>query len=217
METAGEFIPAPFWRRLVARSLDLLVCVPLTFIAIVPVALVMLPLMLLGSEDAVSSLGAFACFLIAYVLVEYFLLRRRSGQTLGKGLLGLRVIDAGDTDGSHPITARSALLRMLVLIGPLMVALAGFYLTYDSATGTSTSAAVDALLWVWVAVLGICTVTALMDRRSRRGLHDTVSGTRVVRAQRRGVDLRKDLAMLVPGRVSLEKHPPSAVTLTKPL
>ena len=218
MEFAVEFAPAPFWRRLVARTIDLLVCVPLTFIAAIPLTLVLFPLTFVMAEDAWSSMGAFLCFVVAYALVEYFLLRRRSGQTLGKGLLGLRVLDAADRDGTGSISGASALRRMLVLIGPLLAALAAFYLTYDSSTGTSDSAVADLLVWLWVIVLAACAVAAIVDRRTHRGLHDTVSGTRVVRAERRGIALKEDLKMMVPGRVSLEKRPPAApVTLTKTL
>jgi hypothetical protein len=64
-------------------------------------------------------------------------------------------------------------------------------------------------------VLALSAVTVAVDRSARRGVHDAVAGTRVVRAQKRGVDLRKDLMMLVPGRVSLEKDPPAPVNLTK--
>lgn len=210
-----EFMPAPFWRRVVARTIDMLVCIPLTFIAAIPLVILLLPLLLITSDDAASSLGAFLCFFVAYTLVEYFLLRRRSGQTLGKGLLGLRVLDTADTDGTGAISARTALLRMLVLMGPLMGGLAMYYITYDEELGTSESALAEWLVQLWAWSLVVSALVALVDRNARRGLHDLTARTRVVRAQRRGIDMREDLKMLVPGKVSLEKHTPPPVILTK--
>lgn len=211
-----EFVPAPFWRRFVARTLDLLICIPLTFVAAIPVAIVMLPLLLVMSTDSYSSLGAFMSFVVAFTLVEYFLLRRRSGQTLGKGLLGLRVLEADDLTGKGAVSAKTALVRLAVLTGPLMAALAVFYLTYDEVTETSDNPVSTGLLYLWMAVLAGSALSATIDRRLRRGLHDMAAGTRVVRAHQRNIDLREDLMMLVPGKVNLEKRPaPTPITLTK--
>lgn len=217
MSAAALFVPAPFWRRLVARSIDLTVCFGLTFVAVIPLVIPTLILSIVIGEDRATSLGAFACFVLAYVAVEYYLLRRRGGQTLGKGLLGLRVLDVRDPDGSKPVTARAALLRMAVFIGPFIAYCAAYYLTYDSATDTYNTV-VDALIYLWFAILAGSALTAALDRVAHRGLHDFVAGTRVVRAQTRGVDLRQDLMMLVPGKVDLTKYPAPAapVTLAKP-
>lgn len=87
MSAAALFVPAPFWRRLVARSIDLTVCFGLTFVAVIPLVIPTLILSIVIGEDRATSLGAFACFVLAYVAVEYYLLRRRGGQTLGKGAL----------------------------------------------------------------------------------------------------------------------------------
>lgn len=153
------------------------------------------------------------CFVVAYVLIEYFLLRRRSGQTLGKGLLGLRVISLDGTPHGA-VSARSGLLRMAFLIGPFILSTAVFYITYEAATETSDSAAYDALLVLWMAVIVATAIAALADRSRHRGLHDLLAGTRVVRTQPRGIDLGRDLKMLVPGKVNLEKDAP-VVNLTK--
>lgn len=207
--TETMFLPAPFWRRLVARSIDLVVCMGLTFVAVIPALAIVLPLSLVIGEDAAINIGCLLCFVLAYVLVEYFLLRRRGGQTLGKGLLGLRVLDVGDVKATGHISARAALLRMAVLIGPIILSTAAFYATYrDSASNTAQGNVVsDTLIGVWFAVLAVSALTAVLDRRQRRGLADFAAGTRVVRAQTRGIKVGQDLMMLVPGKVSLEKHP----------
>lgn len=214
----AQFVPAPFWRRLFARTIDLLICIPLTFAAIIVVLIPTLGLMPLLGEERATALGAFICFVLAYVAIEYFLLRRRGGQTLGKGLLGLRVLNSHDDSGTKPITNRAALMRMAILIGPMILGLAAFYITYDAVTETSTSPVVDGLLYLWFLVLFACAVSAVLDRGARRGLHDFAAGTRVVRAQKRGVSLREDLAMLVPGKVDMTKYraPAALLTMTKP-
>lgn len=223
------FVPAPFWRRLLARLIDFAIAVPITFVAIVPVFVVMLPVLLLAEGDAATSVGAFTCFLIAYALIEYFLLRRRSGQTLGKGLLGLRVVPAGVADQAadrlavpyavtkggrtSAISGLSALIRMLVVTGPFLLSIAIFYAT-NGADAEDPTPLADAVLYVWIGSLLVSTITVLVDRGGRRGLHDMAARTRVVRTQRRGVALKADLRMLVPGRVDLEKDSPT-VTLWK--
>ncbi len=75
----AQFVPAPFWRRLVARTIDLFACRALTFVAIVPIVI---PALIRGAiigQDLPTSLGAFLAFLLAFVAIEYFLLRRRGG------------------------------------------------------------------------------------------------------------------------------------------
>lgn len=212
-----DYVPAPFWRRLIARFIDLAICVPLTFaclIVVVPLTLILAPFM---SDDAWSSFAAFLCYFMAYALVEYFLLRRRSGQTLGKGLLGLRVVPAAstnDTAATQGVSARSALARMGVLIGPFVLTLALYYATYDSTRDDDgLTPAADVAFYGWLLVLAACALTAALDRTTRRGLHDRASGTRVVRTTRRGVSA-SDFKMLVPGKVTMESYTP-AVTLTK--
>lgn len=231
----ASYVPAPFWRRVAARFIDLSICLPLTFaclIVVVPLTLILAPFM---SDDAWASFAAFLCYFTAYALVEYFLLRRRSGQTLGKGLLGLRVVPnhasrdttrevahaaVAGTPGSPPdaqaITARSALLRMAVLIGPFVASLAVYYATYDSTSDDGLTPAADALLYFWLAVLAGCAITAIIDRTSHRGAHDRLAGTRVVRTTRRGINLRKDLKMLVPGKVTMEPTTPTVILTKEP-
>lgn len=212
MDTHPDYTPAPYWRRLVARIIDLTIAFPLTFLAAIPIALVFAIAIPFMSDDAWASMVAFSAYATAYSLIEYFLLRRRSGQTLGKGLLGLRVVPAGnpsDTLAVPGLSARSALIRMGVIIGPFLAALGFYYATYDSINDTETPIA-DAFLYLWLLTLLVSTITALADRRAHRTLHDAAASTRVVRAPRRGINMREDFQMLVPGKVNMEKNPPVA-------
>lgn len=217
MSDAPLFVPASFWRRFAARTIDFFVCMALTFVAVIPLVIPALILYPIIGEDKATSLMAFLAFVIAYVAIEYFLLRRRGGQTLGKGLLGLRVLDANDPDGSKPITNRAALLRMAVFIGPMILSIAAYYIAYDVVSGTSTGGLDGPLLNLWMLMLAASAVTAVADRAKRRALHDFAAGTRVVRAQARPVNLSQDIRMLVPGRVDMTKYPTPAppVTMTK--
>lgn len=198
-----QHVPAPVWRRVVARLLDLLVCVPLTFVALVPVAVLCLPLFFAFGADAGGSIAAALSFLVAYVAVEYFLLLRRDGQTLGKGLLGLRVVDAGHGKLLSPISAAT---RIATLMGPFVLAIVVFYIEDDDAAVEDGGPVSNALLYLWFALLFVSLVLALADRRRHRSVHDHLGRTVVVTAPRRRVRFREDARMLVPGRVSLDKR-----------
>jgi uncharacterized RDD family membrane protein YckC len=217
MPEQAVFVPASFWRRFGARTIDFFVCMALTFVAVIPLVIVALVLYPIIGEDKATSLAAFLAFVIAYVAIEYYLLRRRGGQTLGKGLLGLRVLDVNDPNGSKPITNRAALARMAVFIGPFIAYCAAFYITYDPDLGDSTGGLDTFFVGLWMLMLTVSAVTAVADRAKRRALHDFAAGTRVVRAQARPVSLGQDLKMLVPGRVDMTKYPAPAppVTMTK--
>jgi uncharacterized RDD family membrane protein YckC len=176
---------APLWRRLVARLVDVAVAVPLSFAFCVPVAIVFLPIYLPlkrdgAAYDATLTVGAWTCIFLAFVAIEWLLLVRRDGQTLGKGLMGLRVVR--DDKRAEVLPWGSAFVRMLVLLG----------LNYS-----------PALLVAWPVNL----VVVLCNRR-RKALHDFAAGTRVVRASKRAVNLKADfmMAMPVPTRVSLDKR-----------
>ena len=142
----------PFWRRLAARVLDLLFALALTFVLVVPVGLVTFAVSPLFEREPLIQFGVLVCYFLAYVGLEFFLLLRRDGQTLGKGF------------------------EMLANIG-LLVIIAGLVLS--AVPGTR-----------------------------RRAMHDWLSGSRVVRAPRRGLSLRQDARMMLPGRVDMTKRLP---------
>ncbi|MFC3960780.1 RDD family protein [Nocardia jiangsuensis] len=191
--------PAPFFLRLAARILDLAFCLVLTFAVAIPVGLLVLPVAALAgesAEDAVLTLGIWLCYFIAYVGLEVFLLMRRDGQTLGKGLLGLRVVPAGEW--ARPRLAPGpATIRMLIIFLPFVfMSLAGSYPESELLDGI-------ALAGVFVSLVSL--VLATLPGR-RRAVHDLAARSRVVRAPRRKIELRKDLPMALPGKVDLGKR-----------
>lgn len=211
-----DSMPAPFLRRLAARGIDAVVAVPVAFIACLPAGVLAVLLQLVVSDDAATSIGAGLAVFLSVAAIEYFLLRRRGGQTLGKGLLGLKVVPA---DGSSDrVSARAALTRMSILVGPLIGGLVAYLARGESERDTPGGA--DEIFYaLWFAVLSVCALTALLDRAHHRGAHDRAAGTRVVCAPRRGVKIAEDVRMLLPGKVSFKKTPvpapPSILSLRK--
>jgi len=194
-----QYQPAPFVRRLGARLLDLGFCYGLAFVLVVPVGVLFIPVVILtgGMTDALASAAAGLCVFLAYVGTEVFLLVRRQGQTLGKGLMGLRVVPASATSPS--ITLVSALIRLAVLLSPFVfMVLAG---SFPASSALNGVAIVGTLSLVASLIL-----TLVPPRGDRRAIHDWAAGTRVVRAPKRKIDFREDLKLALPGKVDLTKQ-----------
>lgn len=191
---------APFFRRLAARLIDLAVCLALTFLIAVPLSLPMyLAILAVGEahKNSVLSVGAWLCYFAAYIGLEVFLLIRRDGQTIGKGLLGLRVVPA--SAWARPqLALRQAAVRMLIIFLP-------FFLMSVSGSNPE-SAALNVLALLGFGTFVVSCVLAMMTANGRRAVHDLVTGTRVVRAATRKVEVKKDLLMVLPGRVDLAKR-----------
>ncbi|MGY4514746.1 RDD family protein [Lysobacter sp. HA18] len=103
--TMSTYVPASRWSRLGARLLDQL----MGFFACVPFVIGMI----VGSEHIVlmvAFLATTALLLIGLVVANVIGLDR-SGQTLGKRLVGIRILRS---DGSHPTLGRSFGLRAVV-------------------------------------------------------------------------------------------------------
>lgn len=191
---------APFGRRLAARILDLLFALALTFVMVIPVAIVLLPLSFAVEEDssaydALVATAASLAYFLAYVALEWFLLVRRDGQTLGKGLMGLRVVSTGE----GPLRLGSAFARLAILLMPFVL----FSVAGSDDGGNN--------VWDFLAYLGLFTIVAslvlaALRRNHRRTVHDLATSSRVVTAPKRGINLRKDLPMMVPRKVSFEKR-----------
>lgn len=177
-----HFDPAPFWRRLLARLLDLLFALILTFVLVVPVTLIALPVMsAMERADVWGPVGGSTCLFLAYVALETFLLVRRDGQTLGKGLMGLRV--APRAPESSRLSLSAALVRLLVLLAPfVLISVAGGILK-DTAAGTAVTG---------LSLLVLLSSLILTSLRSSggRAVHDLLAGSRVVVAAKRGLVLR---------------------------
>ena len=196
--------PAPAWRRLVARTIDLTLAFPLALLLCIPVTLVLLPLALVlkssGDDDAWSAIGGGLALLLAYVCLEWLLLIRRDGQTLGKGLMGLRVVRASGDAPVARLAGGPALARLVLLLLPLvLLSLAGGDDGPDE-------------IWDYLAYAGLLSflVSLLLASvpASRRSVHDLVAGSRVVLAPRRPVHFMEDLRMAMPvPQVDMKKSP----------
>ncbi|GEM29019.1 hypothetical protein NN3_00260 [Nocardia neocaledoniensis NBRC 108232] len=193
---------APFWRRLTARLIDLIVCLSLTFLLAVPATpLILVAVAIVGEKhkDSVYTVAAWACYFTAYIGLEVFMLVRRDGQTIGKGLLGLRVIPA-DPWARPRLESGPAAWRMLIIFLPF------FFTSVSGSYPESATLNIVALI-AFGSFLVSC-VLALIPANDRRAIHDLTIGTRVIRAPKRKVELKKDLMMALPGRIDFEKHNP---------
>lgn len=192
--------PAPFLRRLGARLIDLLVALAVTFVLVIPVGLVgflLRPVLepVLGRSGLIGLLVA-VCYFLAYVGLEVFLLVRRDGQTLGKGLLGLQVVRAGDT--SARLTLGAAIGRMLLIFTPfVLMSLAG---------GRPDVGWLNTLAGIGLLSLLASLALTGFGGAHRRTVHDLLAGTRVVTAAKRKISLRHDLPMMIPGPVDMTKR-----------
>lgn len=193
------YVPAPFFRRLAARLLDLTFCLLLTFVVAIPMSILFIPITMSVDEankDTVTGIGVALCYFIAYVGLEVFLLARRDGQTLGKGLLGLRVVPANQ---ARPrLTVLPATTRMLIIFLPFVfMSLSG---------GNPNSGVLNAISTIGILTILVSLVIAAVPVGGRRTLHDLSAGSRVVRAAVRKIDLRHDLPMVLPGKVNMTKQ-----------
>ncbi|MCO1655361.1 RDD family protein [Pseudonocardia humida] len=193
--------PAPFPRRLAARLIDLGFALVLTFALVIPFTLVLLvvrPVLepVLGRQGLIT-VFVVVCYFLAYVGLEVYLLARRGGQTLGKGLMGLRVVPAAESRPAG-VAPGAATARMLLIFVPFVL--------MSAAGGNPDVAVLDALALVGALSLLVSLLLAGFGGARRRAVHDLVAGTRVVRADKRGIVLGEDLRMMVPGRVDLSKR-----------
>lgn len=191
--------PAPFFRRLAARFIDLVFALILTFVIAIPVALVyVLTAGLLGQGLWLTVLVAF-CYFLAYVGLEVYLLVRRDGQTLGKGLMGLRVVSAdAEAELRAPLVIGQAAARMLLIFLPFVFA--------SAAGGAPGNAALDTLAGLGFLTLFASFVLAAVPTRRRQTLHDFLGRTRVITAPKRRIEWQQDVRMMVPGKVDMTKR-----------
>lgn len=150
--TPGARRPAGYWRRLVALGVDLgVVMGPLAQLG-------RLVTDLLSGSDLVARAFELTWRLLA-TPAYFVLLHGATGQTLGKLLLGARVVRAdGELAGYLRAVAR------LVLSPPAIVMLAA-------------PVPIGSVLFALLLATGNLVVAF---RRDKRGLHDLLAGTRVV-------------------------------------
>jgi uncharacterized RDD family membrane protein YckC len=195
-----HFERAPFFRRLAARLIDLGFSLVLTFLLVIPGSIILAiagPFLepLLGRPTLIG-IAVIICYFTAYVGLEVFLLVRRQGQTLGKGLMGLRVVSS--TTG-HAVSPAPAVIRMLLIFLPFVFA--------SIAGGNPDAAVADLLASIGFLALLASLVLAAIPSAQRRTVHDLAAGSRVVRAAKRRIDFKQDVRMLVPGKIDMVKGP----------
>lgn len=191
--------PAPFFRRLAARLIDLAFALVLTFVIAVPVSIFYaLTAGLLGQGMWLGLLVAF-CYFLAYVGLEVYLLVRRDGQTLGKGLMGLRVVPAKtESELRTPLVIGQAVVRMLLIFLPFVFA--------SAAGGAPGNGLLDALASIGFLTLLASLGLAAAPTRRKQTLHDFLGRTRVVRAPKRRIEWQQDVRMMVPGKIDMTKR-----------
>lgn len=191
--------PAPFFRRLAARLIDLALALVMTFVIAIPVAIVYgLTAQLLGDGLWLALAVAF-CYFLAYVGLEVYLLVRRDGQTLGKGLMGLRVVPVdSESELRAPLVVSQAAVRMLLIFLPFVLA--------SAAGGAPGNAVLNALASFGLLTLLVSLVLAAIPTRRKQTLHDLLGRTRVVAAPKRRIEWQQDVRMMVPGKVDMTKR-----------
>lgn len=146
---------ASIWRRVVAQVVDgWLIAIPLLIVA--------------HAAHFYTTLWAALLFAVVHCCYEAIFLIANHGQTIGKRLLGIRVIAS---DGGK-LSVRSAFLRGAIkavwslaeLPGPQAIVVGAFGLLDDA----------------W----------AIWDR-DRQALHDKAAGTRVVRVEKDGLERKR--------------------------
>lgn len=118
------------------------------------------------SDPAVSTVLGIVLFVAAFAYCVIPV--ARSGQTLGKRLMGLVVV----TDEMQPVGWRQAIARFAAWEGPGIILMALFLPTEGA---ISTALALAGIAWT-LAMLA----PAVFDE-GRRGWHDRLAGTRVIR------------------------------------
>lgn len=191
--------PAPFFRRLAARIIDLAFALILTFVIGIPMSIVYAVSVGLMGDGMWLTLLVATCYFLAYVGLEVYLLLRRDGQTLGKGLMGLRVVPAdSETDLRTPLVIGPAAVRMLLIFLPFVLA--------SAAGGNRGNSLLDALASIGFLTLLISLALAAVPTRRKQALHDLLSRTRVVTAPKRRIEWQQDVRMMVPGKVDMTKR-----------
>ncbi len=171
-----------FWRRVGAQFLDGLIILPVTILAI------------FGLEF--SRLFNFYYLLpeIAFMAFYYIALVKRYGGTPGKRILDMRIVMADGT----PLTTKAAILRNLVewsfgALSTLSFAVAGIHITdaqfeplgyiqklqliSASAPHWNTIPTYGAYVWLLLGAI------VMLSNARRRGIHDVLAGTVVIRTR----------------------------------
>jgi uncharacterized RDD family membrane protein YckC len=158
---------AGFWRRAAALMVDLLILGVPTFL---------LGLALFRWVASLGQAGRLIGFVVALLYFGLLNSRFGGGQTLGKRLLGIRVIDRA----SNPLSPIRSIARFLVIAIPYF--LNGFWFDVDAeSVGLLGYLLGDLLVFAVFGCGGAIVYLFVFNRRTRQSLHDLAVGSFVVR------------------------------------
>ncbi len=128
-----------------------------------------------------NSVAYFVIYLIAISAYFIFFNRLTGGQTLGKKLLRLKIVDAKDSD--KKVSLWSYLVRMLILYQPLyyIAKLIGVFTLNSSNYYNVTSIVYDIEYYLEFIV-----ILTILIRADGRGIHDLLARTRVASYDKNG-------------------------------
>jgi uncharacterized RDD family membrane protein YckC len=176
---AGYGTYAGFWQRTSAVFVDDLVLVSIVFLlSIVPV----MPSAFDSSGEFSTTSSWLGDFILSLVALGYFAYLNGRGATLGKMLLGIRVIDA---TGRPPGLAKGAIRQIIPGAGSLVPYILHIALIVGIEDGFDDGALVVvgiSLVVVFAYVLfGFYDVLSMIWNDRRQTIHDRMAGTFVVR------------------------------------
>jgi len=169
------------------NSLDKYQTIGSRFVALIVDSIVLIPLMLFGSYLAYyignSSLIIFAVnTLFGLISVFYYILMHaRYGQTLGKMLMKVKVVDISET----PINLGQAAIRSLPQLIPVIVAIG-----FENPRGLSGNSSqwdvqlaesLNFLLTISILIWTVLNIIIALFGEKHRALHDYMAGTIVVK------------------------------------
>jgi uncharacterized RDD family membrane protein YckC len=153
------------WQRFGAGILDSIILLPISW-GITFFILFVSPRLL---ENTFSSIA------VSFVSVGYYILMHsRYGQTLGKMVTKVKVLDNAET----PINFGQAVLRSLPQLLPLMFAIS-FSTADDSIDSISQSGLM--IIYISLVVFYLADIVVCLVNEKRRALHDFIAGTVVVK------------------------------------
>ncbi|HEV8593736.1 MAG TPA: RDD family protein [Pyrinomonadaceae bacterium] len=124
--------------------------------------------------------------LVAWIIISYplawlysVILHARYGQTLGKMVMGIKVVDVSE---ERPITWRQAFLRDIALVIPntILLGYAIFYVLTGSDYGT-----IEMIVNIAVLVWFVLEIVSALTNHKRRAIHDFIAGTVVITTARK--------------------------------
>jgi uncharacterized RDD family membrane protein YckC len=163
-DSAATFVASPperpiasFWRRLGAFVLDSIILGFAAFILAIPFF------------STLSRLGPYGRVVGIFLALPYYAILNSKigdGQTIGKRVLDIQVVDAG----GRTIPFSTSLLRYLVLFVPYFLSDAAFPVT-------RTPWIVSACQQVLGVVSAATLYMLIFNRHARQGIHDLAAGT----------------------------------------